>query len=120
MKSEFLEEWFNDEELESGRSVGWEERVAQKWSGAVKELHPIVLTGIAYDLLSLRPEVCGLVAVDHFDGSLNSEYMPRLSDTKVILETTIEPTEIVQSGAAALMLAQDYCGSRLNLSDPQL
>jgi hypothetical protein len=120
MKSEFLEEWFNDEELESGRSVGWEERVAQKWSGAVKELHPIVLTGIAYDLLSLRPEVCGLVAVDHFDGSLNSEYMPRLSDTKVILETIIEPTEIVQSGAAALMLAQDYCGSRLNLSDPQL
>lgn len=114
MKSEFLEEWFNDEELESGRSVEWEKQVARKWSSKVTELRPIALTGVAYDLLNLRPEVCGIVAVGHFDGALNSEYSPRLRDAKVILQTTISPTEIVQSGAAALILAQDYCASQQN------
>jgi hypothetical protein len=114
MRSEFLEEWFNDEELESGRSVEWEERVARKWNGKVKEVQTMVLTGIAYDLLNLRPEVCGVVTVDPFDGSLNSEYRPRMGDVKIALQDVAGPTEIVQSGAAAIILAQEYCSNLLD------
>jgi len=108
MRSEFLEEWFNDEELESGRSVDWEKQIERKWSSRVREIQPLQLTGIAFDFLNLRPEVCGVVTVEPFDGSLNSEYMLRLTDVKVALETRIRLTEIVQSGAAALMLAKQH------------
>jgi hypothetical protein len=111
IRSEFLEEWFDDEELASGRSTEWKRGVDRKWRSKVRQVEPVTLTGIAYDLLNLRPEICAVVIVKPFEGYLNFEYI-RAPDVRITLQTTIDPTEIVQSGAAALLLANRYVGRR--------
>lgn len=58
MRCEYLEEWFNDEDLEKLRIPDWRARVDQLWAAKVTQLSPIQLTGLAFDLLNLRPEVC--------------------------------------------------------------
>jgi hypothetical protein len=109
MRCEYLEEWFNDEELEMLRIPDWGNRIDQLWAEKVRELIPLKLTGLAFDLLNLRPEVCAMVEVQ-MSGSevLNWEFEAGLPPEEWgLLEVgDIEPARIVQSGAGALLLAQ--------------
>jgi hypothetical protein len=109
MRCEYLEEWFNDRDLETSRFPNWAERVDRMWAEKVREITPIRLTGIAFDLLNLRPEVCAATEVT-MNGSevLNWEYEagspPEAWPLRAIGD--LKPPQIVQGGAAALLLAQ--------------
>jgi hypothetical protein len=107
MQCEFLEEWFGREDLEGNKRRNWEERVKTIWAlkkRAVEE--PLALTGIAFDLLNLRPEICATTVVDTSEGELNWEFDKIGIEAPLSAMGRIRPTEVVQSGAAALMLAQ--------------
>jgi hypothetical protein len=107
MRCEFLEEWFERKDLEGNKKRGWEERVKDLWAlqeSAVEE--PFVLTGIAFDLLNLRPEICATTVVDTSEGELNWEFDKIGIEAPLAAMEKIKLTDIVQSGAAALMLAQ--------------
>jgi hypothetical protein len=109
MRSEYLEEWFNDVDLETSRFPYWAERVDQGWAAKVSEITPITLTGIAFDLLNLRPEVCAVTEVA-MNGNevLNWEFAPGSPLEAWPLQEvgTIQASDIVQGGAAVLLLAK--------------
>jgi hypothetical protein len=115
VKCEYLEEWFNNDDLEKLRIPDWRDRVDKLWTEHVHELSPIKLTGIAYDLLNLRPEICAMVRV-RFTGTeiLNWEYKMGMPPQELALADTgdIMPNKIVQSAAGALMLARSYRSPR--------
>jgi hypothetical protein len=109
MRCEYLEEWFNDEDLETSRFPNWVARVDQRWVDKVSEITPITLTGIAFDLLNLRPEVCAVVEVAmngnevlnwEFEAGAPPEALPLRSVGSIRADT------IVQGGAAVLLLAR--------------
>jgi len=111
MESEFLEEWFNDDDLERGVIQDWAGYVAEQWSIREVEAEPMVLTGLSFDLLNLRPEICATVTTTletlrhtkpNYEWALGAP--PRARSLKAVGE--IAPTEIVQSAAAALSLAR--------------
>jgi len=107
MRSEFQEEWYADEDLEEGRIVHWQQYVDSGWEKLIGD-KPIILTGLAYDLLNLRPEICGVVEVDEWGDKLCWEYIQNQPHEERLLAEvgSEEPTNIVQSGAAVLFLAQ--------------
>ncbi|MDQ1748429.1 MAG: hypothetical protein QOD07_2692 [Frankiaceae bacterium] len=107
MKSEFFEEWYDDLALERGQLVDWRGYVDQRWQLELDE-RPIVFTGVAFDLLNMRPEICGYVLIERFGGKLSWEYLSGQAHQQYDLAKVgdIPPTDIVQSGAAALRLAQ--------------
>jgi hypothetical protein len=109
MRSEYLEEWFNDENLETSRIPNWAARVDSGWSEKVTEITPLKLTGIAFDLLNLRPEVCAVVEVA-MNGNevLNWEFEAGSPPEAWPLEAVgqIQADTIVQGGAAGLLLAK--------------
>ncbi len=84
MRCEFLEEWFGEKELENNRRRDWSKRVNTKWEATRGRAtsngngSPITeemqFTGVAFDLLNLRPEVCATAVVDTSDGELNWEF----------------------------------------------
>lgn len=109
MRSEYLEEWFNDEEQETSRFLSWTERVDQGWTAKVRETTPITLTGIAFDLLNLRPEVCAVAEVAmNGDEILNWEFAAGSpAEAWPLREVgSIRTSTIVQGGAAVLLLAK--------------
>jgi hypothetical protein len=109
MRGEYLEEWFNDEDLETSRFPNWAERVDRRWAAKVSELTPITLTGIAFDLLNLRPEVCAVTEVAmNGDEILNWEFESGLPPEAWPLREvgSIPTSTIVQGGAAVLLLAR--------------
>ena len=122
MRCEFLEEWLGEKELESNRGPDWRARVSRKWE---KRLHSdgrdspleedMRLTGVAFDLLNLRPEVCATAVIDTSDGELNWEFDRMSMEPPLWAVGGLKRTEIVQSGAAALKLAQL---SRVGLAPP--
>lgn len=107
MRREFLEEWYDDRDLEEGRIVDWHSYVDTEWARRVGGAE-IRLTGLVYDLLNLRPEVCGVVVVGQREGKLNKEYVRQRTHTEYPLDRPggLGPEEMVQGGAAALLLAQ--------------
>jgi hypothetical protein len=109
MRGEYLEEWFNDEDQETSRFPNWSERVDQGWAAKVSETTPIRLTGIAFDLLNLRPEVCAVTEVA-MNGNevLNWEFESGSPPEAWPLREvgSIRTDTIVQGGAAALLLAR--------------
>lgn len=129
MRCEFLEEWFDEEELEKNMRTDWRDRVDKTWNeklsparltvpGIPKRIESswplreslvveeIALTGIAIDLLNLRPEVCAITVVDLRDDELNWEFDELGINGPLADMGEVKRTEIVQSGAAALRLAQ--------------
>lgn len=109
MRCEYLEEWFNDEDLETSRFPNWVARVDQRWVDKVSEITPITLTGIAFDLLNLRPEVCAVVEVAmNGDEVLNWEFEAGTPPEALPLRSvgSIRADTIVQGGAAVLLLAR--------------
>ena len=115
MKCEYLEEWFDDQDLEELQILDWRGRVDRLWKDRVHEISPIRLTGITYDLLNLRPEICATVKVE-FTGSekLNWEFKRGVPPEELILANigSIMPNEIVQAAAGALILARSYQSPR--------
>ena len=113
MKCEYLEEWFDDQDLEELQILDWRGRVDRLWKDRIHEISPIHLTGITYDLLNLRPEICAVVKVE-FTGSekLNWEFKRGVPPEELTLANTesIMPNEIVQAAAGALILARSYSG----------
>jgi hypothetical protein len=109
MRGEYLEEWFNDEDLETSRFPNWAERVDRSWAATVSEITPITLTGIAFDLLNLRPEVCAVTEVAmNGDEVLNWEFESGSPPEAWPLRdvASIPTSTIVQGGAAVLLLAK--------------
>ncbi len=109
MRCEYLEEWFDDTKLEILRIPDWQRKVDQLWAERVREIAPIQLTGIAFDLLNLRPEICGMVEVEFTgDETLNWEYTEGVPPEQWQLSQVgnIGTQEIVQAAAASLLLAQ--------------
>jgi hypothetical protein len=115
MRSEFLEEWFDYQKLEREATdvLDWRQDVDRAWKEARIGDQQILLTGLAYDLLNLRPEICGVVLVDRWGDKLCWEYISISGRAyedyplmKVGIGEATGPTRIVQSGAAALFLAQ--------------
>jgi hypothetical protein len=110
MRCEYLEEWFNDGDFETSRFPRWAARVDQRWADEVTEITPITLTGIAFDLLNLRPEVCAMVEVA-MNGNevLNWEFEEGAPPEALPLHAvgSIRADTIVQGGAAVLLLARD-------------
>jgi hypothetical protein len=106
MRCEFLEEWLKEKELENNRRPGWRERVEKTWREKASAVEDLRFTGIAFDLLNLRPEVCPTAVVDTSEGELNWEFDEMGIEGPLASMGEINRTEIVQSGAAALMLAQ--------------
>lgn len=108
MKCEFIEEWFSVEEFENNRRRGWERLVNDRWREEMAttdgDWREPELTGIAFDLLNLRPEVCAVAVVKTESGVLNWEFEAIGFEGSISDVGTIGPTEIVQSGAAALWL----------------
>ena len=116
MRCEYLEEWFNDGDLETLRIPDWRARVDELWMTRVMELSPIELTGLAFDLLNLRPEICAKVEVKMTGNEvLNWEYTSGLSPEEWPLPDIgeIDRSRIVQSAAAALLLARSKKRSRI-------
>ncbi|MET8138575.1 hypothetical protein ABZV24_43105 [Streptomyces sp. NPDC005251] len=115
MQSEFVEEWYNDERLEKAQMPNWREEVDKKWDQILRG-REISITGLAFDLLNLRPEICGEVVVRSWGDELCWEYVAGKAQHEEQLFSPrrhIRPTHIVQSGAAAIYLAQ-----RCGLADP--
>lgn len=109
MRGEYLEEWFNDEDQETSRFPNWAERVDQRWTAKVSEITPITLTGIAFDLLNLRPEVCAVTEVAmNGDEVLNWEFESGSPPEAWPLREvgSIPASTIVQGGASVLLLAR--------------
>jgi hypothetical protein len=127
MRCEFLEEWFGEKELENNKRRDWNTRVNSRWKKRTSVAPPVGipdfarlkwpqrksvikeglrLTGIAFDLLNLRPEVCATAMVDTREGELNWEFAEIGIEGPLRMIGEVERTDIVQSGAAALMLAQ--------------
>lgn len=118
MRSEFLEEWFDDRRLERANMEDWPGLVHRRWAigetidgfrlGPVRETTPLTYTGLSFDLLNLRPEICAYVSVQRFDSQLNWEYDTRRPPVPVRPEGSLvtDLSTIVQSGAAALLLGQ--------------
>jgi hypothetical protein len=114
MRCEYLEEWFNDDNLEKLRIPDWRARVDQLWAERVTEARPLELTGLAFDLLNLRPEVCAKLEVKmRGNEMLNWEYSSGLPPEEWALSDIgeIDRTRIVQSAAAALLLARSKKGT---------
>jgi len=116
MRCEYLEEWFNDEDLEKLRIPDWRARVDQLWAAKVTEVKSIELTGLAFDLLNLRPEVCAKVEVKMRGNEvLNWEYCSGLPPEEWALSDIceIDRSRIVQAAAAALLLTRSKKGSTI-------
>jgi hypothetical protein len=107
MRSEFQEEWYSDKDLEEGRITHWRPYVDENWEERIGD-KPIMLTGFAYDLLNLRPEICGVVVVDRWGDKLCWEYLQGQPHEERFLTKvgSVEATHFVQAGVAALLLAQ--------------
>ncbi len=114
MLTELLEERHSVAELENYRSDDWRREVRRHCQEHGVHMQAPQFTGLAFDLLNLRPEVCGLIRVTRPTGSddgwrSNWEYI----DDKLLLNldlSQVNPsldnrTNYVQSGAASLALA---------------
>jgi len=106
MRCEFLEELFKEPEFENNKRPDWRERVETAWREKASTVEDLTLTGVAFDLLNLRPEVCATTVIDTSDGELNWEFDALGIERPLDEMGRIARTQIVQSGAAALMLAQ--------------
>jgi hypothetical protein len=112
MRCEFLEEWYKREDLEASNMPDWRPFVNKAWAEMIVESESILLTGLAFDLLNLRPEVCATVVID-LD---KCRPMPGINDEWTWGEPPRKwpladvgravPTDFVQSAAAALLLAK--------------
>jgi hypothetical protein len=115
--AEFVEELFGDEYVESGDVP--REYVKRVFLNAVRESGAeVVLTGIAFDLLNLRPEICAAVIVPSRDWWGATQFRPNreIADGRLyFLEindddagmATWTPTDCVPSGAAAFWAGTD-------------
>lgn len=111
MHCEFLEELFKEPEFENNKQPQWRERVERAWQARSSTIEGLQLTGIAFDLLNLRPEICATAVIDATDGKLNWEFDSLGVEHPLTGMDRIPRTRIVQSGAAALMLARRSRGT---------
>ncbi|HET7121897.1 MAG TPA: DUF4916 domain-containing protein [Solirubrobacterales bacterium] len=126
MRCEFLEEWApgreskeaDEEEFESNKRRGWAKRVNAAWDDRVDDgvIEPLKLTGVAFDLLNLRPEICAAISVGAQASTLNWEFDQIGVHSPLAKMGRVRRTEIVQGGAAALRLAQLADGKNGTLS----
>jgi hypothetical protein len=82
----------------------------------IREKVPLVYTGLAFDLLNMRPEVCAYVQVEQFRSSLNWEYDDNTPPVPVDPSGSLieDLSRIVQSGAASLLLASWERNTEMN------
>ena len=113
MRCEYVEEWFNDPDLDESKMPDWSLQVDQLWHAKVSGAVEITITGLAFDLLNLRPEICAMVGFDMSgkNSKLNNEWRGSPVSVPLAEAGAIAPPQIVQSGAAALRLAQIALGS---------
>lgn len=115
MIGELLEECYDVEELATYGTENWVTHIKNVCSSMGVEPSPPTFTGLAFDLLTLRPEVCSTVDVISpraSSGPINMrlcwEYS-RTHDVSTIALARIgelcSRTDFVQSGAASLGLA---------------
>lgn len=119
---ELLEECYDEEEVSLYRTEDWVGRIRELCLERGLSTESPVFTGLALDLLNLRPEICALVEVVHPDDrapkdhfKLCWEYRPDTGVASIPLDAagaTCRRTDWVQSGAASLALANEWYSSR--------
>jgi hypothetical protein len=105
MRCEFIEEWLDDHDLRLSKMQDWRGAVDRRWRAKLGDLRSITLTGIAFDLLNLRPEICALITVFPEEGNLNYEWTGKARAWPLAEIGLLDPTDAVQSGVASLALA---------------
>ncbi len=119
MLRELLEESFGLDEFSNYSTSGWESRIRTEL--ALRGLDGIqpTFTGIAFDLLTLRPEICAQIVTSDEAGetprmTLCWEYSPLQhieSQALADLETECPRTDFVQTGIACAILARRTLGA---------
>jgi len=108
--SEFFEEWKGVKEFESMMSHRWRSDIDQYRRKDELDGTELSLTGLAFDLLNLRPEVCAVLTLPRdIRSDLNYEYVRGTPPRPLSLEHLDEMPSCagyVQSGVASLALAQ--------------
>jgi hypothetical protein len=121
MVGELLEECYDVEELAVYRTEDWVGHIRQQCAEKGINAASPVFTGLAFDLLTLRPEVCSLVEVAEpaapgasANFQLCWEYSPMHGVTTMALSRVTDlcdRTDFVQSGLASLALASLRCSA---------
>lgn len=110
MWSEFFEEWKGVREFENLSSHQWRRLISEHRHADDLLGTEIVLTGLAFDLLNLRPEICAVLRLPRdVRSDLNYEYAARTPPHACELADLDELRSCVgyvQSGLASLALAQ--------------
>jgi len=108
--SEFFEEWKGVKEFESMMSHRWRSDIDQYRRKDELAGTELSLTGLAFDLLNLRPEVCAVLTLPRdIRSDLNYEYVRGTPPRPLSLEHLDEMPSCagyVQSGVASLARAQ--------------
>lgn len=116
MLGELLEESFDLDDASNYSTNDWESRISSELS--FRGLHGVqpIFTGIAFDLLNLRPEICAQVATTSAATTdqapsmkLCWEYTPLQhieSQPLAEIETDCPRTDFVQTGIACMALAR--------------
>jgi hypothetical protein len=117
MIGELLEECYDVEELADYRTEDWVAHVSEECAVRSVSTTAPIFTGLAFDFLNLRPEICSRVDVvdpddkamqrEHF--KLCWEYSRRHGVTELELSRVVDfcdGTDFVQSGIASLALAR--------------
>ena len=114
MLGELLEECYNEEEFSSYRTEDWVKHVKARTIALNLPTTTPTFTGLAFDLLNLRPEVCASIKVpghlqhDAPRFNTNWEYSSRSQPEAIAISRLVESynrTDTVQSGVASLVLA---------------
>jgi hypothetical protein len=105
MKSEFIEEWYDDSQLARSRMPRWQRSVTERWMAKVGGTVAPTLTGISWDLLNLRPDISAMVVLDPGEASLNWEYVHEPQKFSLYAGPFPDRAGCVQSGAGAFVLA---------------
>jgi hypothetical protein len=116
MRCEFLEEWFNDHDLERSVMPHWKEQVNERWRRRIRTDVSFELTGLAFDFLNLRPDICAMVDWDPRRGNINWEWKRLLPAIDLRDAGTRNPEGMVQAAAGALYLAARRCEAPVDSS----
>jgi hypothetical protein len=116
MLSELLEECFDLQEFSDARTDHWRQRISREIEARKIEAGALRYTGLAVDLLNLRPEICGSIVLDHeLVKTICWEY-EKLDGLQEIPLADLSPhckrNAFVQSGVASLTLAAAGHGGR--------
>jgi len=114
MRGRFLLEWSRLAAFQSGswHYEQWHAHVDRAWND--RDLVDIELTGLAYDLLNLRPEICAIAMAGDWGCRVDREYRSAgIEPRGVSTIGDIKAGNVVQSGAAALTLTDNWIRTRV-------